>query len=116
MRVGPERAGAIKSLARRWREQTGITFRALSAKLVETQGVYVAPASLRQWSIRDGWAIPAPPPTPSKRPRGPTKRQAATDVTGCRRRCPTCLKPIEPGETHVCQISARAIIFCGGYL
>lgn len=117
-RIGPERAGAIKSLARRWRERDQLTFRALSDRLLDTQGVYVCPASLRAWSVQYHWADPVPstPTTPTRSSKVPSRKQAQADAATCLRRCQTC-QQVE-GEGHQCRLRGRRIllVFHGGYL
>lgn len=119
-RVGPLRAGGIKSTCRRWREDKGLGYREIAKRIAETQGVALTPASIRRWSEREGWARPpAHLAKPRTRDRTPTKKQAERDAAQCRWRCPVCLKPLDaPGAAHVCAVLAgqRYTVFGGNYL
>jgi hypothetical protein len=127
IRIGPERAGALKSLARRWYEQDGLSGREIARQMLTTQGFPISHGAINSW-VKGGHWRQAPTPNiglmnaRDQRKHELTVKGAKEGLAKCRRRCPTCYQLIEPGQTHLCQGRAvdmpkgRLTIWGGSYL
>lgn len=117
-RIGPEKAGAAKTVAHHYYVEKGWTPREIAAYLQANLGITVTASTIHVWARNAHW-IQGEHPEKKKRVQPSTSEKAKVEAAkACKRRCPVCQQLIQPGEVHVCQMRASPIlqVFAGGFL
>lgn len=120
-RIGPERAGAAKTVAHHYYVEKGWTPREIAAYLQSSLGITVTASTVHVWARNAHW-IQGEHPEKKKRVKPSTSERAKVEAAkACKKRCPMCMQVVLAGEAHVCQAKATEAVpvpklFAGSFL